>query len=197
MLQKQIELGRIVLSENLEVTERTAEQEECAAAAATRGAAVGQHLAWLLAAHRGAGQAPPGAAAGDTQAQEEQQQGDADGSDDEEGRAAAEASRLQEQLRDISRSLWGALSGGAPPVGSAGACSSGGAPGGYTSRSKADYQYSQEAVAAMRSTGELDSTHHRRRDAHTAHVEASARDALLRRGGSGKSSTRVARQAGQ
>lgn len=82
---------------------------------------------------------------------------------------------LKEKMRGISRSLWSTLSAG-----------SASGHGTYTSRSKADYGYSAAAVEAMREGGELDPKHHRRRDAHSVYVEASARDAVLRRSGHAK-----------
>ena len=88
------------------------------------------------------------------------------------GGAAASAAALQQQMRDISRSLWSTLSSG----------TASGAVAFRSSRTKADYAYSEAAVAAMRSGGELDPRHHRRRDAHSQFVEASARDTALRRG---------------
>ena len=109
--------------------------------------------------------------------QEHQQQSDGEAGEQdgeqEEARAAAEAAALREQLQGISRSIWGTLSAGA----ASGACTY------QTSRSRTDFSYSEAAVQAMRTAGELDSTHHRRRDAHAAYVEACARDALIRRGG--------------
>lgn len=173
MLEKQIELGRIVLPDEPEAG------DSCGGAAASGGgahnAAVERHMTWLLAAHRGsAGGADAGtdaaAAAGQGQGQDAaagQANQRVAGSVDPE-----EEARLRAQMRTISATLWSSLSSGMAS-GSV-AYSSG--------QSKADYGYSQAAVAAMQSAGELDTQHHRRRDSHSAYMEASARDAALRRG---------------
>jgi hypothetical protein len=85
-----------------------------------------------------------------------------------------EEAEVREQLRGISRSLWSTLSATATGAGS------------YSSAARSQYAYRPEAVQAMQREGELSSQHHRRRDAHSAYVEAMARDALLRRGSTAK-----------
>lgn len=182
MLQKQIELGRIVLPpEAAEV-----ESHSLAAAAGDSSdvdpAQVDRQVAWLLEAHRGTGQPLPFAATGGApqaagEAEQVQEGGGDGGAQDggEEAEEEREAAALRAQMRGISRSLWSVVSSGT----TSGA-------GSYISRQQADYQYRQEAVSAMVSSGELTSEHHRRRDAHSAYMEASARDAVLRRGAAAK-----------
>ena len=123
-------------------------------------------LAWLVAAYRGDAAAAPAGS---------EQEGGGGGNDsqdsiDEAAEAEAEEARLMEQLRRIGGSLWSTLT----PPGSAGA---GCGTANYTSRAQADFRYSEQAVAAMH----LDSQHHRRKNAHSAYAEVSARDAVLRR----------------
>ncbi len=161
LIQKQIELGRIVLPDN---APQQPQEEPTTADDAALEAAFHQQLDWLLAAHRGSPQAPNSERAPPPAAED---------SSEDEDRAAAQEVQLKQQLQHISRSLWGTLTAGAAS----------GRADTFTSRSKADYSYSPEAVTAMQQAGELNSTHHRRRDGHAAYVEACARDHLLRRGG--------------
>ncbi len=83
---------------------------------------------------------------------------------------ATEEEALLEQMRAISRSLWSTLSSG----------SASGAVACTASRAAADFAWREEEVARMRGSGELDARHHRKRDAQTRHMEASARGARLR-----------------
>lgn len=189
LLQQQIELGRITLPPDLDTDAADAGAGSKAPASPQPPSpeAVSRQVEWLLAAHRGAGKpaavgafVPSNAAATDSVPQQpepaaSEQQGGG-GSKAEEAAAEAEAeARVREQLAGISRSLWATLSAG----GASGR-------GTYASRSQADYAYRADAIQAMRERGELDATHHRRRDAHSAYMEASARDAALRRGGHAK-----------
>lgn len=190
MLQQQIELGRIILPPDLDAEAGAAAGKAPGSPAPPSPEAVGRQMEWLLAAHRGARMpaavdaASPAAPAGDAPEQPEQplpaageqQGGSVAASEGAAAEAEAEAdARVREQLAGISRSLWATLSAG----GASG-------HGTYTSRSQADFAFKADAVAAMRAGGELDSTHHHRRDGHSAYVEASARDAVLRRGGHAK-----------
>ncbi|KAL4428226.1 hypothetical protein ABPG75_002315 [Micractinium tetrahymenae] len=189
LVEKQIELGRIVLPD--EALADPAEAGGRAAAKAGAGA-VEEAMEWLLAAHRGAGRSLPGSPAAAKQQQVGQpaaaqagEQGEADTSCRSCGSSPrgslvgtccsttpSEEEALLEQMRGISRSLWSTLSSG----------TASGAVAFPASRAAADFAWREDAVARMRAGGELDARHHRKRDAQTRHMEASARDAALRRG---------------
>ena len=198
LVEKQIELGRIVLPEDaLTGSPEASGGREVQ----TEAGAVEEAMQWLLAAHRGAGRSLPGSpvpAEPPAVAREQQagQPAPADGGATEEQHAATprrgpgcstrgslgpccsitaleEEARL-EQMRSISRSLWSTLSSG----------TASGTVACPASRAATDFAWQPEEVARMRSSGELDVRHHRRRDAQTRFLEASARDAALRRGSS-------------
>lgn len=188
LVERQIELGRIVLPEEEE--HQACTSGAGAAGGAANDGAVERQMAWLLAAHRGAGHQAEGApataaaAAGGQTGQEKAaggateaaaaaaaQAGPAAGGEQGEEEEEQDEAALQQSMRDISRALWSTLSSGIAS----------GAVAFPSSRTKADYAYSAETVAQMRSNGELDGRHHRRRDDRSKYMEAQARDATLRR----------------
>lgn len=196
LVEKQIELGRIVLTEEAAMASEAAARRGGVPAEAT---AVEEATQWLLAAHRCAGrslQASPGITALPAVVEERQASQPVQGSCQiEEGEPNAcrrsgnspqpdlqafcsttcsEEYAMLEQMRGISRSLWSTLSSG----------TASGAVAFPASRAADDFAWRGEEVALMRASGELDARHHRKRDAQTRHREASARDAALRRGSS-------------
>ncbi|PSC70965.1 hypothetical protein C2E20_5749 [Micractinium conductrix] len=172
---KQIELGRIQLPEEPELGDGGCGAASPAGTAPPAPDAVDRQLAWLLAAHRGAGrQAPAGIACssdsgassgGVSPAAAAAGGGSEAGGDIDEG-------AVREQMAGISRCLWSAVSSG----------TASGVNTVPTSASRTAHAYSEAAVAAMQADGELAVTHHRRRDEHSRYVEASARAAAMRRG---------------
>lgn len=186
LFQKQIELGRIVLPQEEVEGVGSALDDACPPADP---AAIDRKLAWLLEAHRRAGQPLPLPLPLNHQAQENTAELSPSRQDaqppattstggataDSKAREQEEA-EVREQLRGISRSLWSTLSATATGAGS------------YSSASRTQFQYRPEAVEAMQAVGELTAQHRRRRDEHSAHVEAMPRDAHLHRSSSKKPS---------
>jgi hypothetical protein len=171
MLQKQIELGRIVMPPEEEsdadaATGAHALQGDCYA----EPSAVDEQAAWLLAAHRGAAGHP--LPWDEVEAMSQERQDDAQGPCSPEARAAERernAAEVREQMRGISRSLWNTVSVAASGAGS------------YTSRAASDFKCSLKTVAEMQQRGDLSTEHNRRRDGFSTYMEAAARDMVLRR----------------